>query len=188
MKTNTIRGSKPPFSYLVKVGHISVNPVTVHLEANERELEGLTKLWQVSAVRSLSAELQVNRWKKDGVRIKGRVRAEITQACVVTLDPIDSVIDEHVEQIFVPEGSKLARMTTGEAAELVVDPDGPDLPELFEGDAIDVGDAVAEFAALAIDPYPRKQGIEFADHVESSAEDKNERPNPFAVLKDWKKD
>ena len=188
MNSNNSHGGKPPFSYLVNVGHVSVNPVTVKLEANERELEGLAKLWQVLNVRSLNAELQINRWKKDGLRVKGRVRAQISQACVVTLDPVESQIDEPFEQIFVPEGSKLARITTGDAAEMVVDPDGPDLPEQFSGDAIDVGDVVSEFAELAIDPYPRKAGIEFAGHIEGDEADKNERPNPFAVLKDWKKD
>ncbi len=188
MSTNNSHGGKPPFSYPVNVGRVSVNPVTVNLEADERELEGLAKLWQVLAVRSLKAELQINRWKKDGLRVKGRVRAQITQACVVTLDPVDSTIDEPFEQIFVPEGSKLARMVTGETAEMVVDPDGPDLPEQFAGDTIDVGDVVAEFAALAIEPYPRKPGIEFTDHLEGDGAAENARPNPFAVLKDWKKD
>ena len=185
---NNSRRGRPPFSFPVKVGHISANPVTVRLEANERELADLAKLWQVLAVRSLTAELQINRWKRDGVRIKGRVRAEITQACVVTLDPVDSVVDEAIEQVFVPEGSKLARVVSGETAEMVVDPDGPDLPEQFAGDTIDAGEVVAEFAALAIDPYPRKPGIDFPDHIESDAEAPSGRPNPFAVLKDWKKD
>ncbi|MGO8425990.1 DUF177 domain-containing protein, partial [Rhizobium ruizarguesonis] len=48
-------------------------------------------------------------------------------------------------------------------------------------------EVVAEFAALAIDPYPRKQGIELAGHVEDSGED-DKKPSAFAVLKDWKKD
>lgn len=188
MKTNNRHEDRPPFSYPVKVGHISANPVTVTLEADQRELAGLAELWQVLAVRSLTAELQIARWKKDGIRIKGRVRAEITQACVVTLEPVDSVIDEAFEQVFVPEGSKLARITPSDTAEMIVDPDGPDLPETFSGDTIDAGVAVAEFAALAIDPYPRKPGIEFADHIESDGSAKDDRPNPFAVLKDWKKD
>ncbi len=73
------------------------------------------------------------------------------------------------------------------SGEMVLDPDGPDLPETFTGDTIDAGDIVAEFAALAIDPYPRKPGAEFQDHIESTdATDK--KPSPFAVLKDWKKD
>jgi len=188
MKSNQDRGEKPPFSYLVKVGHISANPVTVTLEANARELAALAEVWQVEAVKSLKAELQVARWKKDGVRLKGEVKAEIVQACVVTLEPVESTVNEHLEQIFVPEGSKLARIVTNEASEMVLDPDGPDLPEAFTGDAIDAGAVVAEFAALAIDPYPRKQGVEFADHIEGDPNEKTGRPNPFAALKDWKKD
>lgn len=175
-----------PFSYDVKVGHISANPVTVHLEADADERLGLARLWNVVSVEALTAELQIGKWKKDGVRIRGRVRARLTQSCVVTLDPVESEIDEPVDQIFVPEGSKLARIVTDERGEMVLDPDGPDMPEMFIGDTIDAGAIVTEFAAMAIDPYPRKPGIAFSGHIEDSAE-KDVRPNPFAVLKDWKK-
>jgi uncharacterized metal-binding protein YceD (DUF177 family) len=188
MKQSDIAGAKPAFSYPVKVAHISANPATVRLEADPRELQALAELWQVVSVQSLKAEIQVARWKKDGVRLKGRVQAEITQACVVTLEPVQSRIDEQFEQIFVPEGSKLARIVTSDSSEMFVDPDGPDLPEMFAGDTIDAGVAVSEFAALSIDPYPRKAGVEFADHIEGDPDGKSGRPNPFAVLKDWKKD
>ncbi|TWF56722.1 YceD family protein [Neorhizobium alkalisoli] len=188
MKTEHDGGDKPPFSYPVKVGNISVNPVTVTLEADPRELVGLAKLWRVLSVESLKAELQIVRWKKDGIRLKGRVSADITQACVVTLEPVISHIDEPFEQIFVPEGSKLARVISAENAEMVLDPEGPDLPETFVGDTIDAGEVVTEFAALSIDPYPRKPGVEFTTHLEGDPNDKGGRPNPFAVLKDWKKD
>jgi uncharacterized metal-binding protein YceD (DUF177 family) len=176
----------PPFSYPVKVGHISANAVTVRVEADERERQALAKLWQVLSVASLTAELQIARWKKDGVRLKGRVQARIVQACVVSLEPVESMIDETLEQIFVPEGSKLARLMTGDTAEMVLDPDGPDLPETFVGDTIDAGAVVAEFAALAIDPYPRKAGHQFTDHIEADQTLSGGKPNPFAVLKDWK--
>ncbi|MQB43524.1 YceD family protein [Rhizobium sp. ICMP 5592] len=176
-----------PFSYPVKVGHISANPVEVRLAADNRELEGLAKLWNVLSVPKLEADLKIARWKRDGVRLKGNVRAKIVQACVVTLDPVESDIDEEFEQIFVPEGSKLARVPSVDAGEMVLDPDGADLPETFTGDTIDAGAAVAEFAALAIDPYPRKPGIEFEDHIEDTGED-DKKPSPFAVLKDWKKE
>lgn len=188
MKQHHDGSEKPPFSYPVKVGHVSANPVSVHLEANARELEGLAELWQVVAVKFFKAELQIARWKKDGIRLRGRVEAEIVQSCVVTLEPVESRIDEPFEQIFVPEGSKLARLVTSETAEMMVDPEGPDLPEAFTGDTIDAGEVVTEFAALAIDPYPRKQGVEFSDHIESDGAEKAGKPNPFAVLKDWKKD
>lgn len=188
MKTSGEDRSRPPFSYEVKVGHISANPVTVQLSADQRELAGLAALWKVASVEELSAEMQIARWKKDGVRVRGHVTARLTQNCVVTLEPVESVVSEDFEQIFVPEGSKLARMVTGETAEMVLDPDGPDLPETFEGDTIDAGVTVSEMVALAIDPYPRKPGIEFADHIESNPSSKDDKPNPFAVLKDWKRD
>lgn len=181
------RAGKPAFSYMVKVGHISANPVQVRVEADERERKALADQWQVESVNVLKAELQVARWKKDGVRIKGHVSGEIVQACVVTLEPVASTIEQDIDQIFVPEGSKLARIVTDEVGQMVLDPDGPDLPETFVGDTIDAGDLVAEFAALGIDPYPKKQGVEFKPHIEAKAED-DRRPSPFAALKDWKKD
>ena len=51
-------------------------------EADERERAGLADLWNVEAVNRLSADLQIARWKKDGVRLKGRVKAQIVQACL----------------------------------------------------------------------------------------------------------
>lgn len=181
------QNDKTEFSYLVKVGHVSANPVQVHVEADEREKAGLAEIWNVEAVNRLSADLQIARWKKDGIRIKGHVSGEIVQACVVTLEPVVSTIDQEVDQIFVPEGSKLARIVLDGAGEMVLDPDGPDLPEPFVGDTIDAGALIAEFAALDIDPYPKKEGVSFAGHIESKPE-ADRKPSPFAALKDWKKD
>ena len=179
--------AKPPFSYPVRVGHVSANPVTVHIEAGPAELKALAEMWKVLDVHSLKSEMQITRWKKDGIRIKGRVEAEVEQACVVTLDPVRSKIEEAFEQVFVPEGSKLARVVQSETAEMVLDPEGPDAPETFTGDTIDAGEVVAEAVALAIDPYPRKEGVDFEDHLGSNPAQESGRPSPFAALKDWKK-
>lgn len=176
-----------PVSYPVKVGHISANPVEVRMEANATERAGLADLWSVLSVDDFRADLRISRWKRDGLRVKGNVKAKIVQACVVTLEPVASQIDEDFEQIFVPEDSKLARMPSTDAGEMILDPDGPDLPETFAGDTIDVGMVAAEFAALAIDPYPRKEGVSFDGHVEDTGED-DRKPSPFAALKDWKKE
>lgn len=187
MKPLTSKRGGSPFSYLVKVGHVSANPVQVRLAADQAEREALARLWKVEAVNALSAELQVARWKKDGVRVRGHVKAELVQSCVLTLEPVVSTIDTEVDQVFVPEGSKLERILTGDSGEMVLDPEGPDVPESFTGDAIDAGALVSEFVALSIDPYPRKPGVEFEAHIESDEKD-DRRPSPFAVLKGLKKD
>ena len=177
-----------PFSYPVKVGHISANPVEVTISADAGERAGLAKLWSILEVKALTATFELRRWKRDGVRLKGRVTADLVQACVVTLEPVESHIDEPVEVVFVPEGSKLARLPlASESGEMLLDPDGPDAPEIFTGDSVDAGEVAAEHVALAIDPYPRKPDAGFAGHIESTDKD-DRKPSPFAVLKDWKKD
>ena len=174
-----------PFSYRIKVGHVSHNPLEIRVEADERERKALARLWDILGVEALSAELKIRRWKKDGVKVIGAVHAEVTQACVVTLDPVRQVIDEDIEEIFVPEGSALARIPANDAGEIIVDPDGPDLPEPFTGDEIDVGAFVAEMAAMALDPYPRRPDVQFDGHVERDLADEK-KPSPFAVLKNLK--
>lgn len=182
------KDDETPFSYLVKVGHVSANPIEVTISADAQERTGLAALWSVLDVKALSATFEVRRWKRDGIRLKGRVTADIVQACVVTLEPVEAHIDEPVEVVFVPEGSKLARMpVASETGEVLLDPEGPDAPEIFTGDTIDAGVVAAEHVALAIDPYPRKADVAFAGHTESTAQD-DRKPSPFAVLKDWKKD
>ena len=175
-----------PFSYAVKVGHISANPVRIKLSASDEERVALAAFWDIVSVESFAAELQVTRWKKDGLKVKGHVKAAITQECVVSLEGVPSVIDEDFEQIFVPEGSKLARLVLNDEGEIIVSAEGDDIPEQFTGDTIDAGALVTEIAALAIDPYPRKEGAEYAT-AEVEEEVVEAKPSPFAALKDWKK-
>ncbi|WP_422373433.1 YceD family protein [Hoeflea sp.] len=177
----------PAFSFPVKVGHVSANPVTVTISADRQDLEKLKAQWDVLDVVAFEAEIAIGRWKRDGVRLKGRVRATVEQACVVTLDPVEQHIDEEVEAVFLPENSRLAKRMTDGNGEMFLDPEGPDLPDTFAGDTIDVGAVAAEFAALAIDPYPRQPDLGYADRIESD-EETDKKPSPFAVLQGLKRD
>lgn len=175
-----------PFSYPVKVGHVSANPVRIKAQASEDELKALAEFWDIVSVKAFKTELQITRWKKDGIKVKGNVKAEIVQECVVSLQDVPSTVNEDFEQIFVPEGSKLARLVLNDEGEIVVSAEGDDIPEQFTGDTIDVGVLVTEIAALAIDPYPRKEGVEF-DTTDKAKDVVDEKPSPFAALKDWEK-
>jgi hypothetical protein len=170
------------YSFKVKVGHVAANPVTVTMTADAAERRTLAAIWKVPSVEAFSATATLGRWKRDGVRVKGHVAARITQACVVTLEPVEQEIAEDFEAVFVPETSRLARIPLDDAGELFLDPEGPDLPETFTGDSIDVGAVAAEFAALAIDPYPRKEGVVFEPPGGDSPVDDG-KVSPFAVLK-----
>ena len=183
--TRSAQAPQDSFSFRVNVGHFGANPVKVTLQASDEERHDLARRWGVRSVESVSAELELLRWKRDGVRVKGSVEAAITKDCVVTLEPISSTISERIDALFVPEGSKLARVETGEDGEMIVESDGPDAPETFTGDTIDVAAVCEEFIVLAIDPYPRSEGAVF-EESQPASEDDDAGPSPFADLKAWR--
>lgn len=147
-----------PVSFVANVARLPQKGLPVVIEADERQRAALAAEHDLLSVESYRAELLVASWKRNGVKVSGRVEADITQACIVTLDPVAAHIDEPVEALFLPEQSKLGREGFEGSGEIVLDADGPDSPETFSGDTIDVGALAEQFFGLAIDPYPRKPG------------------------------
>ena len=164
----------------VSVARLPQNGMPLSLKANEKELRALAKAHDLVSVQSFAAELLVKKWRKDGVKVTGRVTADITQTCIITLEPLASRIDSEIDALFVPEGSKLARPPLSADGEIIIDYDGQDMPETFTGDAIDVGALAEEFFGLAIDHYPRAPGAALEEATNKAGE--GQKPSPFASL------
>ncbi|WP_274424025.1 YceD family protein [Chelativorans sp. YIM 93263] len=161
---------KSPVSFEMKVGNLPASGTTITIDAAPSQRAEMSRLHDVLSVERFHAELTVRPWKKDGVRVTGDVEADITQACVVTLEPLAAHINEPVTALFVPDGSRLARMGRDEG-EIVLEAEGEDPPEPFEGDTLDLGAVAEEFFALAIDPYPRKGGAPLQVTTEEKTEE-----------------
>ncbi|WP_292894869.1 MULTISPECIES: YceD family protein [unclassified Nitratireductor] len=153
----TDKKKRAPVSHEVNVHRLARKGMAVLIKADESERKSLADEHDLLSVERFTADLTVRPWKADGVRITGTVEADITQACVVTLEPVSSHIKEDVSATLVPEGSRLARNEI-DGGEFVLDAEGPDMPDTFHGSIIDVGALVEEFFTLGIDPYPRKAG------------------------------
>lgn len=147
-----------PISFVANVARMPQKGLPVVIEADEKQREALAEAHGLEAVKSLRAELMVTAWKRNGVRVAGTVVADIVQTCVVSLEPVENHIEEEVQGLFLPEDSKLGRLGFDGGGEIMLDVEGPDSPETFAGDTIDVGALAEEYFGLAIDPYPRKQG------------------------------
>lgn len=147
-----------PVSFVVTVARLPQKGMPVRIVADEKQRARLAEGHDLLAVRDFRAELLVAPWKRNGVIVTGSVDASIEQACVVTLEPMEARISETIDQVYLPEDSKLGREGFHHAGEIHLDADGPDGPDTFSGDAIDVGALAEEFFGLAIDPYPRKEG------------------------------
>lgn len=144
--------------------------------ATEAEREEIAAEAGVASIERMTFRADVTPWRKGGVTVKGKIEGSLTQECVVTLDPVREEIDETFEARFVPEGSKLERPIEAPDGELVLDAEGEDMPETFAGDSIDLADVWLEFLVLALDPFPRKPGVELPEI------DEDREQSPFAAL------
>jgi hypothetical protein len=120
-------------------------------EAKEGERAALATRYSVPAVRALKFRATARPWGPGGWRVDGVVDAALTQTCVLTLEPVDTTLSEPFRRYYAPA----RRM--GETEGLLPEDEAPDPL----GAGIDFGEAAAEAAALAIDPYPRRPDAAF---------------------------
>lgn len=165
-------------SFPVSVARLPRTGMPVWLDADDAQRAALAAGHGLLSVERLRIDATITPWKRGGVKVGGVVSAAITQACIVSLEPVAATIDEEFEAVLVPEGSRLARPGRMESGEILVDADGPDTPETFSGDHVDVGALAEEFFELAIDPYPRAPGAELAAATGGGAGDEAQA-NPF---------
>lgn len=157
-----------------------------------------------------------------GVRLRVKIEADVVQSCVVSLEPVAAHIAQGFEVDYLPAGATRPEskpefdaegwstegwdggaldLSVGDLSEgeVIVDVDEADPPEILEGGEVDVGEVIAEYLSLALDPYPRAPEAEIAadqtrylSNGDLNDTDTGKRngeaaaDNPFAVLKKLK--
>lgn len=140
--------SAPELSRIVKLKAILRDPVIV--EADEAERAALAKRFGISAIDSLRAEVTLD---PDGERVAagGTLTADIVQPCAISGEDFTVHVEEPLDIVFVPSE---AVTTPDDDEEIEFELDDEELDEIeYEGDSFDLGEAVAQTLALAIDPY-----------------------------------
>ncbi len=133
------------------------------LEAPDEAREALAREAGLRTLPKLTAVFDLER-RGAGVRVCGQVSARVGQTCGVTLEPMESDVEEAVDLVFAPP------MADGRKSK-------DDPPEPLIDGKIDLGAVAAEFLMLGIDPYPRKEGAHFDLPKSDDAGSK-----PFAAL------
>jgi hypothetical protein len=170
--------SADPWSVPIVVEQIPDTGLHRDIEASAATREAMAELGGLREILSASASLDVTPKSGGRVHVEGRIRARIGQTCVVTLDPIESEIDEPIDLIFAPP-EQIPEMAAlvDEAAES--DVEIPDPPEPIANGVIDLGRLATDALFLGVDPYPRKPDAVFeVPVVPPDPED-----HPFAALK-----
>ena len=180
---------QPEFSLFIAASDVPPSGREVRFEADEATRQRLAKRFDIVEISRLVGTAQVRPYRKDGLTLECRFEADLAQNCVVTLEPVSEHVSEEFRQRYLPEKAieRAAREVPGSEREIAIDIEAEDAPEPMEGGGIDIGEAVAERLALAMDPYPRKPDASFETQPEEEDDAPEEKPNPFAVLEKLKK-
>lgn len=134
----------PEFSRLVDVRQ--ADRKHMRLEANEAERAALARRFGLVRIDRLESDLDLDR---DGaiVSVSGRLAAHIVQSCAVSGEDLAQAIDEAVDLRFIPAGA-------AQAGDADMEIDSAERDEIeYQGSQFDLGEAMAQSLALAVDPF-----------------------------------
>lgn len=176
------------FSRHIRIDHIDGKDKRERIEADALECAALAKRFGIISVDSLVADVVVAR---EGDRmtyhVTGNLRADVIQACVVGGEKVSSKITEDfeawfIDQTYVANFKKVKdRKEREESSDEIEMTEEKDDPEQISDGKIDIGEVVAQYLGLSLDPYPRANSLGHGDYIEVK---EGKRPNPFAVLAD----
>jgi Large ribosomal RNA subunit accumulation protein YceD len=171
------KGSEPEsesFSRELVVDSVPDTGLDVEVAASEAERAKLAQACGLVAVHEFEAGFQVRKMDRTRFKVTGSLCARVTQTCVVSLEPFETLVRADIDVDFAPSGVS----GRGPAAAFR---GGEDPPDPIIGGKIDLGALAAEFLVLNLDVYPRKPGVSFdATYVPGEPPGAN---SPFAVLR-----
>lgn len=144
----------------------------IDLVADDEECAAIAQRLGLIAIYRLEAHAVVAR---DGaqVRATGRIKAALEQSCVASGKSLRAHVDEPFHLLFLPE-------PTGRPDE-EVELGAEELDVVFhDGAAIELGSAIADTLALALDPFPRSANADAA--LKAAGVLSEEQAGPFAAL------
>jgi uncharacterized metal-binding protein YceD (DUF177 family) len=145
--------------------------------ATAEELIELARELDIPACERLRVAYEIRPLGNGHYRFSGTLEAEVTQACVVTLEPVPARLSETFAIELAP-ADELA-----DEAPVIGDREVSSVPdtEPIEDGRIEVGTMVFGILSAALPPYPRKDGVEF-DWVDPKIAADPDAASPFAAL------
>lgn len=147
------------------------------LSASVAEREALARRLGLASLTAFTVDAMLHP-VAGGLRLTGTLHARLSQRCVVSLDPVEAVVEAPMTIEYLDGDAVAERDATADPLA-----PGPDIEPLADG-AIDVAEAAVQSLSLVLDPYPRAPDADAAARtagIVSEAADAAAR-SPFAVL------
>ena len=150
----------------VRIDRLPENPIVVEASADERG--ALAQRFGIVGLEKLTGQATLEQID-DGMRLAGSIDAQISQECAVSGETFATDIAEDFALVYVHDAPTASDEDEYELSEDELD------HLLLEGDTIDIGEAMAQTLAMAIDPYARGPNADTA-RLEAGLESDEDRP------------
>lgn len=172
-----------PLTHVYNLARLGQAGDKVRLAAGQEERAAIARWSGVSSVEALSAEIDLKKASPTQFVLDVLLKADVIQACVVTLEPVPAHIERRFRRELHFSGPLRRKAEASEPDTLGLSGlEEEEPPEEIESLHYDLARPVLEEYVLSLEPYPRAKGAEFG--LELAPEDRPE--SPFAALKSLK--
>ncbi|HEX4894144.1 MAG TPA: DUF177 domain-containing protein [Hyphomicrobiaceae bacterium] len=162
----------PELEWTESVAEIPSNGLEKKRSATAEECASIAAALGLVSCEGVAARYRITPRAGGRYALDGTIDADVTQECVVTLEPLPAHLTIPLSVEFVPEAGR-----TDESASDLIDPFATvDVEPIVQG-RMEIGRVVVEEVASNLDPYPRRPESAFEWQDEKAAE-----ASPFAAL------
>jgi uncharacterized metal-binding protein YceD (DUF177 family) len=150
----------PEFSRVVLLNRLGSEPFRQRIEATVEERQKLSARFDLLALDRLIAEVEVRREGGEMILLEAEFEAEFEQCCAATLEPVRGAVADRFSLLYGP--------AEGQEREVALRHEEPAF-EPLAGDAIDIGEAVAQELSLSLPDFPRDPEASIDEFIVSEA-------------------
>lgn len=163
-----------PLDWVYEADQVPPGGIEIKRTATDDERAAVAQALNVLSCNSLRLQARLKRAPDSGYRLRGKLTADVVQACVVTLAPVlETVVADIAVEFRPPEDAR-------EAAGGVIDLDAESDIEPMDGTSIPVGRITYEELVAGLNAYPRRPGASYNPLEE--ARPAHSTAGPFAIL------
>lgn len=166
-----------PYSHPLRVAHLNARaPTQIALEPDAEARARIAQALDLTALPEVQLDARISAAPGGDWALTGRLSARVVQPCVVTLAPVETLIDEPVRRLYSAHATDPQPDGTGAEVEMPDDEVEP------LGQFIDAGSVLVEALSLALPLYPRAPDAAAPAPEVADADADPDTQRPFAGL------
>lgn len=190
----TVKDPSREWSHFIPTDDIPMTGKKISVSPDTAQKAAIASRIGVVDLKDFKVDFQLMRESGHIIHVQGHLKAKVTQSCVVTLEDIESKVEDEFEAWFTDAENAVPfkklqheALSKKEMLDLPMLEESED-PDPVENGKIDLGEVAVQYLSLAVEPYPCKPGVSLPENVKGEdSKVKNElRANPFAALKNWR--